>query len=53
VSSPLVRASAVKPIPASALKADIVNAEQVAAIGQEETSGALLIECFGALMNAR
>ena len=43
-SSPLVRASAVKPIPASALKADFVNAEQVAAIGQEETSGALLIE---------
>jgi len=28
----------------SALKADFVNAEQVAAIGQEETSGALLIE---------
>jgi hypothetical protein len=43
-SSPLVRASAVKPISASALKADFVNAEQVAAIGQEETSGALLIE---------
>ena len=35
----LVRANTVKPIPASALKADFVNAEQVAAIGQEETSG--------------
>jgi hypothetical protein len=40
----LVRANTVKPISASVLKADLVNAEQVAAIGQEETSGVLLIE---------
>ena len=40
----LVPANTVKPISASTLKADLVNAEQVAAIGQEETSDALLIE---------